>query len=80
MIEVQILKIFNKIMRTKIKKISINQKLNSKTWDSLNHIRLISELEKKFKIVFGYEEINSMNNLKTILKIIKKSKKNRDGN
>ena len=55
MIEVQILKIFNKIMRTKIKKISINQKLNSKTWDSLNHIRLISELEKKFKLVFGYE-------------------------
>lgn len=67
----KIIKIFNKIMKTKIKKISSSMKINSNNWDSINHLKLIFELEKKFKITFGAEEIEKNVNLKKISDNIK---------
>ena len=46
-------------------------KINSNNWDSINHLKLIFELEKKFKITFGAEEIEKNINLKKISENIK---------
>jgi|TARA_B100000315_G_scaffold221667_1_gene225207 acyl carrier protein len=42
-------------------------------WDSLGHLRLISELEKLFNFQFSGNDVMSMNNIKNIIKIINKN-------
>jgi acyl carrier protein len=39
-------------------------------WDSLRHVFLISEIEKKFKIKFSFKEISSFNSVADIVRII----------
>ena len=45
---------------------------NIETWDSLSHINLIMELEKKFNLQFNYHDIVEMNSIRKILTIIQK--------
>ena len=39
-------------------------------WDSLGHVSLILELEKKLKRSFSVHQIESMNSYKAILKVL----------
>ena len=36
-------------------------------WDSLNHINLVSAIEKEFKIKFALKELSTLNNVGSIL-------------
>lgn len=41
-------------------------------WDSLNHISLVTAIEKQFKIKFGISELQDLNNVGEMLDLIKK--------
>jgi acyl carrier protein len=54
------------------KKINLNSSVNTiKNWDSVNHVKLISEIEKKFKSKISFEQSLAIFTLKDILKIVK---------
>lgn len=63
---------FFKIEKKNLSKINYNK---SDFWDSLSHMNLIVEIEKKYKVKLGYKEMTKMTNYKNITKIIKKLKK-----
>lgn len=42
------------------------------SWDSLNHLRLVSALEQEFDIRLTMEEINSMTNYEKIVEYVGK--------
>jgi len=53
-----------KISKTKYTdKISVQ---NVKKWDSLNHLRLILEIERKFKISFAHNLVPKLQSIKII--------------
>ena len=60
---------FGKII---VKKISI---YNNKKWDSLLHIKLISEIEKKFLVKINFDEYEKLTDYKSILLFLKKFSK-----
>ena len=39
-------------------------------WDSLSHMMIITDIEKKFEIQFKLKELNKLNNLGSLLKLI----------
>ena len=41
-------------------------------WDSLNHVQIIFNLEKKLKVQFPIHEIQNLNNIGDLLNLIKK--------
>lgn len=41
------------------------------TWDSLNHLNLITALEEEFNVTFDFDEIEEMLNLELIFLILK---------
>lgn len=43
---------------------------NCDSWDSMNNLRMITALEKAFKIKFSMEEISSMTNMEAISAMI----------
>ena len=43
-----------------------------KTWDSLNHLNLLMQIEKKMKLKFTLEEMLNIKSIKDIKYIIKK--------
>ena len=43
---------------------------NCDSWDSMNNLRMITALEKAFKIKFSMEEISSMTNMEDISAMI----------
>jgi len=51
----------------------IEKSTNSETiedWDSLNHINLVSAIEKEFKIKFTLRELNILNNVGSIIDLV----------
>ncbi len=73
MIDNQIKKIFIKIFNLSASQ--FNDKLTSKDlkkWDSLNHIKLIVSLEKKFKKKVNTGKISELNSVKKIKNFFKK--------
>jgi len=55
-----------------LKKINVDSSVNTiKSWDSVNHLKLISEIEKKFKIEIAFDQSLAIFKLKDILKIVK---------
>jgi len=66
-----------KILKSFFKNNDLKIKNNTKTkdvkgWDSLNHIKIIVLLEKKFKIKFSGDQIYKIKNMNDILKNIYK--------
>ncbi len=55
------------------KNLQINEELTANdidNWDSLTHMLLISEVEKKFSIKFRLKELNKMRNVGDLLDMI----------
>ena len=48
---------------------------NIKQWDSLGHINLLLEIEKKFQIKFSMKEISELKNMKKIIATLNKIEK-----
>ncbi len=46
---------------------------NFKAWDSLGHIKLLLEIEKKLKTKFTMKEISELTSLKKIISRLKKN-------
>ena len=67
-------KILIGFFKNKELKINNNTKIKDiKGWDSLNHVKIIVLLEKKFKMKFSGDQIYKIKNINDILKnIIKK--------
>ena len=66
----------NKILK-KVFKIKKNLKDNDspetvKNWDSLNHLNLIMEVSKNFKIKFSFQDTMDVEDIGKLKKIIKK--------
>jgi acyl carrier protein len=73
--EDEILKITKKIFK-KTKKINIHSNTKSiSDWDSMNHIILIMEINKRYKINISLEDSVNINSIKNIVKILKKYQK-----
>ena len=65
--------IFKKILKIKdLDKIKLANTKNTEKWDSLTHLRLISELENVFNITFKPNEILKIHSYDAGIKIIKK--------
>ena len=76
-LEKKLNKIFMNTFQLKDK--DVNKKIsmqNITKWDSLNHIGLISAIEENFDINFKDDEIIDIINYESIIKKIKKYKKN----
>ncbi len=43
------------------------------SWDSLNHMNLVTTLEEEFNIRFTYEQISEMINYSLILEVLKEN-------
>lgn len=66
-------KIFKKIFGNKIN-ININSDINSiYKWDSLNHIRLISEIEKVTKRKLNINQVIQLTSVRKIDNLLKKN-------
>lgn len=64
--------IFKKILKINdIKKIKLANTKNTEKWDSLTHLRIITELENIFDITFKSNEILKINSYDTGIKILK---------
>jgi len=72
-IENKLIKSFSKILKIKNnKEISNLSMQNCKKWDSLNHLRLILEIEKNFNYSFKINQIPNLRSFKIILLELKK--------
>lgn len=70
-IEADVLKIVSNEAKLKINKKEI---LNYR-WDSLQHIKIIIAIEKKFKVKISTSDIGKLNDLKSLVVYLKKIKK-----
>ena len=80
-ITLDIKKIFSKILKIPITNISNGLSyIKSDKWDSLNHMKLVAQIEKKFKIQFLMKDVIDMQTFSKTIKIIDKylKKKNKD--
>ena len=70
-IESDLFKIFAKVFGLMDNSINMStSQENLENWDSLNHILLIVEIEKKFDIKFKVGEISELNSVKKIFEKI----------
>lgn len=70
--ENDIKKIIEKTFKKKIRNIQ-NLKIGSfNNWDSIAHLNLILNIEKKYKLRFTIDEITKMNSIKKIIRTLKK--------
>jgi len=72
-IDNQILEIFRKSLEIKSNEFDINaNKKNLPMWDSMANVALILNIEKKYKIKFNNNEINKLDSLEKLIKIVRK--------
>ncbi len=72
----EILKIFKQSLELNKKKINTNiDKKDLQEWDSMSNIALISNIEKKYKFKFKATEINNINTINKLFKIVEKKVK-----
>tara|TARA_Y100001970_G_C14002360_1_gene734067 strand:- start:351 stop:584 length:234 start_codon:yes stop_codon:yes gene_type:complete len=75
--EKKVLSCFKKVFKnSKIPKDVSKIKMgNIKKWDSLGHINLLLEIEKKFKIKFSMKQISELKSMKKIVETLNKIEK-----
>lgn len=67
--------IFKKVLNDKKLDLKYSTKTKDiKKWDSLNHVKIILECEKRFKIKFNMNDINKINNVKSLVNLISRFK------
>jgi len=71
--KLKLTKIFSNIMRINQSKVKLNfsQKAN-KEWDSMNHVRLIIELEKFTKQKISFNTSQKLNTFRLVYNFLKK--------
>ena len=61
-------KIFSDILKKDLSKINNSLSMNDiKEWDSMAHVRIIIEVEKKFKIKINFQKAEKMRTFKEFL-------------
>ncbi len=71
--EKKLLKIFSSILKIKSNKFNDNLSTkNCKTWDSLNHIKIIIALQEEFKVNISPIDQNKLLSIKIIKKYLEK--------
>jgi acyl carrier protein len=68
-------KIFIDVLKVKKKSLSKIDMFSCVNWDSLNHVKLINRIEKKFKIKISTNEYIKLNSYKSICSFLTKSLK-----
>lgn len=69
----EVKKIFSKTLKIPIKNINSNLTyIKSDKWDSLNHMKLVAGIEKKFKVQFIMKDVIDMSSFPKTLKILNK--------
>ncbi len=64
-------KLISKVLRVSEDKITIKSKnTDFNNWDSLALVRITLEIEKKFKIKIAPRNLNKLNSVKSILKLL----------
>lgn len=68
-----VLKIAKSIFKDKT--ININSNIdNVSSWDSINHVNFILEIEKKLKVKITFEQSISISSISDLIKLLKKIK------
>jgi acyl carrier protein len=64
--------IFEDVLEVKKKKLNLNSSINNlKSWDSVSHINIIIEIEKKFKKKINPDQASNLTSIKKIKKFLK---------
>ena len=72
-IALEVKKIFSKSLKIPIKNINSSLSyIKSDKWDSLNHMKLVAGIEKKFKVQFIMKDVIDMSSFPKTLKILNK--------
>lgn len=68
-----ILKIARSIFKNK--NINLNSNINNvSNWDSINHVKFICEIQKKFKVNVSFEQTIAISSISDLIKLLKKIK------
>lgn len=71
-IDNQLKEVFKKTFKIEDEDFNTNLEINSiPKWDSMGHVRLFLQIEKKFNLKIENEDIESALNFKSILKVLK---------
>ena len=72
-IENEVINVISKETKVKLAKNSeINKSVLKFKWDSLQHIKIIIAIEKKFKVKIGTSEVDKLHDIKSIVNFLKK--------
>ena len=72
-IENEVISIISKETKIKLAKNSkINKSVLQFKWDSLQHIKIIIAIEKKFKVKIATSTVDKLHNIKSIVNFLKK--------
>jgi acyl carrier protein len=67
----QLQELFRKVLGHQALVISISDTANDVVgWDSLNHMRLIAEVESHFGLQFSFEDVRGLQNVGDLVKLI----------
>lgn len=70
---IEIKKIISKLLNLKVEELDLDSgKQNIHKWDSLNQVKIILEIEKKFKVKFGADNYEDLDSIKKIINLVKK--------
>ncbi|MBA7536950.1 Acyl carrier protein [subsurface metagenome] len=68
-----IINLINEVLETAVDENSTQD--NSENWDSLNHIRIVMELQDKFEIKIPEKDIDKLLSIKEIIKYVRNRSK-----
>ena len=67
----EISNIISKTLNIKVNDLNLNSgKNNVLKWDSLNQVKIILAIEEKYKIKFGPDNFEDLNNIKKIVEVV----------
>ena len=67
----EISNIISKTLNIKVNDLNLNSgKNNILKWDSLNQVKIILAIEEKYKIKFGTDNFEDLNNIKKIVEVV----------
>ena len=71
----EISNIISKTLNIKVNDLNLNSgKNNILKWDSLNQVKIILAIEEKYKIKFGTDNFEDLNNIKKIVEVVSDKK------